>query len=147
MATGFSPDRGGASNLDGLRNRQQQQQQMDPPEEDVAVHLSARDKMMLEAANEELLETLESSMDQVRRTTQTLQEISTLHSRLSHEVTTQSQAIDALYDESWKTTETMQRGNEQLVSAQKRFGAARIWVLLFLVTASVVLLFLDYYSQ
>ncbi|KAI8918439.1 hypothetical protein DFJ77DRAFT_294261 [Powellomyces hirtus] len=129
-----------------LLHQQQQQQHQLPPEEDVAAILTPREKMMLENANAEMLETLESSLDQVRRTTNVLQEISTLHGRLAYELQTQATTIDALYEEAWKTTDTVQRGNAQLVSAQRRFGAARIWVLLFLVTASVVLWFLDYYS-
>ncbi|KAJ3157928.1 hypothetical protein HDU89_000307 [Geranomyces variabilis] len=116
-------------------------------EEDVAERLTNRERMMLETANAEILESLEGSLDQVRRTTNALQEISSLHGRLAYEIQTQATAIDALYEEAWKTTDTVHRGNKQLVSAQRRFGTARLWVLIFLVVASAVLLFLDYYAQ
>ncbi|KAJ3173805.1 hypothetical protein HDU88_002894 [Geranomyces variabilis] len=116
-------------------------------EEDVAARLTNRERMMLETANAEILESLEGSLDQVRRTTNALQEISSLHGRLAYEIQTQATAIDALYEEAWKTTDTVHRGNKQLVSAQRRFGTARLWVLIFLVVASAVLLFLDYYAQ
>ncbi|KAI8585678.1 hypothetical protein BDZ88DRAFT_338042 [Geranomyces variabilis] len=115
--------------------------------EDVAARLTNRERMMLETANAEILESLEGSLDQVRRTTNALQEISSLHGRLAYEIQTQATAIDALYEEAWKTTDTVHRGNKQLVSAQRRFGTARLWVLIFLVVASAVLLFLDYYAQ
>ncbi|KAJ3151423.1 hypothetical protein HDU86_006123 [Geranomyces michiganensis] len=118
-----------------------------PEEEDVTERLTTRERMMLETANAEILESLENSLDQVRRTTNALQEISSLHGRLAYEIQTQATAIDALYEEAWKTTDTVHRGNKQLVSAQRRFGTARLWVLIFLVVASAVLLFLDYYAQ
>ncbi|KAI8827159.1 uncharacterized protein EV422DRAFT_28298 [Fimicolochytrium jonesii] len=115
-------------------------------EEDVAKSLTAQERMLLENDNVELLESLESSLDQVRHTTTLLMEISSLHSRLAHEVTQQATTIDTLYEESWRHTETVTKANVQLQSAQRRFAGARVWVLIFLVMASGVLGFLDYYG-
>ncbi|KNC98457.1 uncharacterized protein SPPG_06157 [Spizellomyces punctatus DAOM BR117] len=113
---------------------------------DVASQLEPQERQLLESENAALLEELESSIDQVRETTQSLNVISSLHSRLSHELQSQSETIGFLYDDAWRSTESVKNANLQLISAQKHFGDARIWVLLFLVIASAILWFLDYYG-
>ncbi|KAJ3299269.1 hypothetical protein HK104_009485 [Borealophlyctis nickersoniae] len=115
-------------------------------EESLELHLSPQEKMMLETENAALLAELESNLDQVRNATNSLQEIATLQGHLEHHLQTQQHTIDSLYEEAWKSTETVQSANAYLVRAQRNFGDTRLWVLLFLLIASGVLLFLDYYG-
>ncbi|KAJ3186632.1 hypothetical protein HDU85_007452 [Gaertneriomyces sp. JEL0708] len=115
-------------------------------DDDVALQLTANERMLLESENAALLESLESSIDQVIATTQSLAAISDLQAQLSHHLQTQAETIDSLYEESWRSTETVQAANIQLKKAQKNFGDARLWVLIFLVMASAILWFLEYYG-
>ncbi|KAI9098335.1 hypothetical protein DFS34DRAFT_109512 [Phlyctochytrium arcticum] len=119
---------------------------MTSEDEDVAMNLSAQERQLLESENAALLEELESNIEQVRETTQSLQTISNLQSRLSHELQQQSETIDLLYDDAWRSTDRVKSANVQLVKAQRNLGDARIWILVFLVMASAILLFLDYYG-
>lgn len=100
----------------------------------------------LENENEQLLQELESSMDQVRKVTQSLQEVSNLQSQLAYHLEAQREVIDALYDDSWQNTETVQMANIQLIKAQKNFGNAHFKIFIFLLCASIGLLIFDYFS-
>lgn len=101
---------------------------------------------MLEAENEKMYKELETNLDQVRQTEQSLLEISTLHSTLSRHLAVQASETERLHQEAMASTERVVQGNDYLVQARRRNADARKWVLFFLIMASGVLLFLDWYD-
>ncbi|RKO86793.1 hypothetical protein BDK51DRAFT_38178 [Blyttiomyces helicus] len=87
-----------------------------------------------------------SASPTLRAATHSLHEISNLQTHLAHHLQTQQQQIDTLYDQASESTATIASANAQLENAQRNLGDTRIWVLLFLLIASGVLVFLDYYG-
>ncbi|KAH6574154.1 hypothetical protein BASA81_013633 [Batrachochytrium salamandrivorans] len=100
----------------------------------------------LESENAAMIHELEGTLDQVRNATQSLNEIAQLQSTLAHHLQAQSETIDTIYDDAWKASETISKGNENLQSAKKYFGGPRYWVLYFMLIASALLLLLDAFS-
>ncbi|KAJ3047553.1 hypothetical protein HK097_011438 [Rhizophlyctis rosea] len=115
-------------------------------EENVELHLSEQERIFLENENAVMLAELESDLDQVRNATQSLQEIANLQTQMAHHLQTQQETIETLYQEAWTSNQTLENANKMLVKASKNFGDTRLWVLMFLLIASAVLLFLDYYG-
>jgi hypothetical protein len=107
--------------------------------------LSQELRMELEEENQELLEELESDMNQVRQATQSINEISQLQATLSQQLQIQQNIIETLHEDSWKSVDTMKQANQKLLSAQKHFSDRRVWMLVFLVISSLILLFLDWF--
>ena len=62
------------------------------------------------------------------------------------QIVEQQSEIEALVDEVVESREHVAKGNDQLVSASQRTFSFRIFVLCFLIGASLVLLFLDWYN-
>ncbi|KAI9204676.1 uncharacterized protein BJ171DRAFT_599081 [Polychytrium aggregatum] len=116
-------------------------------DEDFESTLSDDQRLMFERENEALLSQLENETDQVRTATRTIQEIASLTNQLGHHLQEQQEMIEGIYEEAQVATSYIQRGNEHLEKAQRHFGDARIWVLVFLLVASGVLLFLDWYDS
>ena len=102
--------------------------------------------MILERENESLLKKLQGDMEEVVKTTQTIQEISTLQSTLSHHLSAQQEVIESINTDILDSVQYMDGAQKQLKKTQEMFGQARIWVFVFLLVASFVLLFLDYYG-
>ncbi|KAJ1554950.1 hypothetical protein HK405_003644 [Cladochytrium tenue] len=100
---------------------------------------------ILETENEALLAELESGLDQVRLATQSLHEISTLHEQMAFHLQSQERTIERLHEDAVIATDAVDAANAHLRSASRAFGDARLWLLAFFLTASFVLLFLDYY--
>eukprot|EP00833_Pecoramyces_ruminatium_P017815 jgi/Orpsp1_1/1191847/evm.model.d7180000088924.1 len=105
--------------------------------------LSQELRMELEEENQEMLEELESDINQVRQATQSINEISQLQATLSQQLQIQQNIIETLHEDSWKSVDTMKQANQKLLSAQKHFSDRRVWMLVFLVMSSLILLFLD----
>ena len=79
-----------------------------------------------------------------RRTAQkSLIEISELQTQLVDNLATQSAHIDQLVADSMNTTENVGGGNKQLKKAKERNRDSRVWLLIFLIGASLSLLFLE----
>ncbi|KAI9020412.1 hypothetical protein DFJ74DRAFT_124804 [Hyaloraphidium curvatum] len=114
-------------------------------EDDLDSLLTPAQKMELERENETLLRELEDNMEQVWKATQSIQEISQLQSQLAFHLQSQQDVIERLHDEAIHQTDNVMAANEQLRSAQKRFGGRRTLVLVFLMVMTVALLWLDYY--
>ncbi|KAJ3033830.1 hypothetical protein HDV00_005795 [Rhizophlyctis rosea] len=143
MADGFETP--GTGNMTPLEQEVTESKPEAPPE-NVEMHLTPQERIMLENENAAMLAELESNLDQVRNATQSLQEIANLQTQMAHHLATQQETIDTLYQEAWQSTQTMENANKTLVKATKNFGDTRLWVLMFLLIASGVLLFLDYYG-
>jgi len=107
--------------------------------------LSQELRMELEEENKELLEELESDMNQVRQATQSINEISQLQATLSQQLQIQQNIIETLHEDSWKSVDTMKQANQKLLSAQKHFSDRRVWTLIFLIISSFILLFIDWF--
>lgn len=108
--------------------------------------LTQQERLILEQENSALLEAMDSSIDQVRQATQSIQDIASLQSTLAYHLQEQQQRIDALYEESWQTTDRVREANKNLVSASKNFADRRICILTFFLVMTIVLLFLDWYE-
>jgi len=63
---------------------------------------------------------------------------------ISH-LTRQTELTDQLYEDAIATTAMVEKGNVQLREARRRSKDSRLFILLFLVGASLSLLFLHYY--
>ncbi|KAG0177384.1 hypothetical protein DFQ28_010295 [Apophysomyces sp. BC1034] len=121
---------------------QAQQQEMDAFEE----QLSKEQLQMLEEENSQMLEELSNTLNQVHSAEKALLEISTLQSQLTNHLAVQTVQTDKLYADAIATTERVEQGNLQLIQTRERNRGTRKFMLLFLIGASFVLLFLDWYS-
>lgn len=108
--------------------------------------LDPQEMMALESQNEHLLRTFQDDMDQVTTAMQSLQEIATMQSTLAHHLTAQQEIIETIHEDTVQSVDAMAKANKQLEKTKRLFGEARLWVFVFLVVASAVLLFLDYYG-
>ncbi|KAB5576244.1 hypothetical protein GE09DRAFT_619521 [Coniochaeta sp. 2T2.1] len=100
----------------GEEERQGQQPQYDLTEEQ---------RQMFEKGNQDMLKHYESTLDKVRTAEKSLVEISELQTLLVNNLTTQSAHIDQLVADSFKTTENVGGGNQQLKKAAQRPSTAR----------------------
>ena len=128
--------------------------QRPPPEEmDLAisdddeddVELSASQIQQFEAENAQILRSAEDSLAAVRQAEARLLEISALQAELVAQLTRQTEVSDQLYEDAIATSEMVDKGNVQLREARRRARDGRKWLLLFLIGASLSLLFLHYY--
>ncbi|CAG8527536.1 2886_t:CDS:2 [Paraglomus occultum] len=119
---------------------------IDGREDDFEESLSAEQKMMLDMENVSILKELETTLDQVTQAERALMEISTLQSVLSNHLAVQTQQTDRLYAEAVATSERVREGNQMLTKARQRASDARKGILIFLILASFVLLFLDWFD-
>ncbi|ORZ24083.1 hypothetical protein BCR42DRAFT_402215 [Absidia repens] len=108
--------------------------------------LSQEQMQQLEKENESMLEEMNTTLNQVRQAEKALLEISTLQSQLTNHLAVQTMQTDRLYGDSLATTERVEQGNLQLMQAKERNRGTRKFMLIFLFGASLVLLFLDWYS-
>ncbi|KAI8343884.1 hypothetical protein BC941DRAFT_648 [Chlamydoabsidia padenii] len=108
--------------------------------------LSQEQMQQLEKENESMLEEMNTTLNQVRQAEKALMEISTLQTQLTNHLAVQTMQTDRLYGDSLATTERVEQGNLQLLQAKERNRGTRKFMLIFLLGASLVLLFLDWYS-
>jgi syntaxin 18 len=130
-------------------NNQQQQQLEEPPtveENPFEQELSKEQIQMLEKENSAMLEDLNNTLNQVKSAEKALLEISTLQTQLTNHLAAQTIQTDKLYADAIATTDTVEKGNLQLITARERNKSSRKFILAFLIGASFVLLFLDWYS-
>ncbi|KAI9025769.1 hypothetical protein CLU79DRAFT_743005 [Phycomyces nitens] len=117
-------------------------EEMDAFEEQI----SQEQLQMLERENSVMLEDLNNTLNQVRTAEKALLEISNLQSQLTHHLAVQTLQTERLYGDSIATTERVEQGNLQLIQSRERNRGTRKFMLAFLLGASLVLLFLDWYS-
>ncbi|KAJ1926888.1 hypothetical protein IWQ60_003403 [Tieghemiomyces parasiticus] len=108
--------------------------------------VSSSHQMELQEENRALLREFEDTLTQVRSAEQALLEISALQSTLSTHLAMQTEQTERLHSEAMATSERVQEGNEQLLEARQRNADTRKWILIFLIMASLVLLFLDWFD-
>lgn len=101
---------------------------------------------VLEKENSAMLEEFNHTLDQVRNAEKALLEISTLQNQLTEHLAAQTAQTDRLYADSIASTERIEQGNLQLIGTREHNRGTRKFVLFLLIMASLVLLFLDWYS-
>ncbi|KAF8265332.1 hypothetical protein EI94DRAFT_1804568 [Lactarius quietus] len=123
-------------------------EELDPlssDDEDDEVELSASQIQQFEAENAQILRSAEDSLAAVQQAEARLLEISALQAELVAQLTRQTEVSDQLYEDAIATSEMVEKGNVQLREARRRARDGRKWLLLFLIGASLSLLFLHYY--
>lgn len=115
----------------------------EPPIEE---QLSAQQLQQLESENSALLEHMESQLTSVLAAEKSLLEISAMQTELVRHLVQQTEMIDQLYDEAVGSVAEMGKANQQLKKAKERSGEARFFLLMFLIGASLALLFLNWYA-
>ncbi|KAG0261762.1 Syntaxin-18 [Actinomortierella ambigua] len=115
-------------------------------EDDFERGLSAQERQMLELENEQIAQRLATELNQVRQLETSMIELSTLHSTIQEHLEIQTQQTNRLHEEALNAIELISAGNDQLLKAGKRNNSTRKWILFFLILASFVLLFLDWYD-
>ncbi|KAK3807733.1 MAG: hypothetical protein J3Q66DRAFT_356303 [Benniella sp.] len=128
------------------QQQQQQQQQHQQEEEDFETSLTAEQRQLFEQENENLVRKLETELNQVRQLESSMMEISSLHSTIQERLEMQTLQTTRLHEEALTAIGHIDAGNEYLIKAGKRNSSTRKWVLFFLIVASFVLLFLDWYD-
>lgn len=107
--------------------------------------LSASQIMQFEDENAAILRNVQDTLAAVQQAESSLLEISQLQTELITHLTHQTELTDQLFEDAIATTTTMEKGNEQLREAKRRGKDSRLYILVFLVGASLSLLFLHYY--
>ncbi|KAF9339799.1 hypothetical protein BGZ91_004663 [Linnemannia elongata] len=115
-------------------------------DQDFEQDLTAQERQMLEMENENIVRKLETELNQVRQLETSMIELSTLHSTIQEHLEIQTQQTNRLHEEAQTAINHIDAGNEQLIKAGKRNNSTRKWILFFLILASFVLLFLDWYD-
>jgi syntaxin 18 len=109
------------------------------------VELSASQIQQFEAENYALLRSVEDTLAAVQQAETRLLEIGALQAELVTQLTRQTEITDQLFEDAVASSEYVERGNVQLREARRRAKDGRMWILLFLIGASLSLLFLHYY--
>jgi syntaxin 18 len=117
----------------------------DDEDDEDDVELSASQIQQFEAENSQILRSAEDTLAAVQQAEARLLEISALQAELVAQLTRQTEVSDQLYEDAIATSEMVEKGNVQLREARRRARDGRKWLLLFLIGASLSLLFLHYY--
>jgi syntaxin 18 len=120
----------------------------EPSEEDEEddLELSPSQILQFESENAAILQQVESVLHEVQQAESRLLDISALQTQLVVELARQTEVVDQLYDEAMITQGEVQKGNVQLKQAKERAKESRKWLLLFIIGATLAILFLDYYD-
>jgi len=113
---------------------------------DFESQLSPEQAQQFALENNALLEYMQSQLSSVLSAEKSLLEISTLQTELVRHLVQQTEMTDRLYDEAVGSVGEVGKANEQLREARRRGEEGRLFLLVFLVGASLALLFLDWYA-
>ncbi|KAK0468314.1 snare protein syntaxin 18/UFE1 [Desarmillaria tabescens] len=103
-------------------------------DDDDDIELSASQILQFETENANILRGVQDTLESVQQAESRLMDISALQME-----------ADQLYEDAIATTGMVEKGNVQLREARRRAKDGRIFILLFLIGASLSLLFLHYY--
>ncbi|KIP12718.1 hypothetical protein PHLGIDRAFT_97337 [Phlebiopsis gigantea 11061_1 CR5-6] len=118
---------------------------LDDTEDDEELELSQSQIMQFETENANILRDMQDTLASVQQAESRLMEISALQMELVAHLTKQTEQTEQLYEDAIATAATVEKGNVQLKEAKRRARDSRKWILLFLIGASLSLLFLHYY--
>ncbi|KAL5527405.1 hypothetical protein ACEPAG_6196 [Sanghuangporus baumii] len=117
----------------------------DDDDDDDDLELSASQIQQFESENANILRSVQDTLASVQQAESRLMDISALQTELVAHLTKQSEITDQLYEDAISTTASMEKGNVQLKEAKRRAKDSRLYILVFLIGASLALLFLHYY--
>ena len=150
-SAGFSssaPDQSSIASLfQSKKGDNTQTQQIIPPDEPpIEEELSAEQIQQFASENNALLEHMESQLNTVLSAEKSLLEISAMQTELVRHLTQQTELTEQLYDQAVASVAEVGGANVQLRQARQRGEEGRLFLLVFLIGASLALLFLDWYS-
>ncbi|KAJ9121936.1 hypothetical protein QFC24_004518 [Naganishia onofrii] len=119
----------------------------DPLATDTPLHLTDSQIQQFSSENTDLLESMQSTLDTVLHAERSLLEISQLQTTLITHLASQTETIERLYEDANEAIGSVGQANVQLIEAKRSAGDARFFLLVFLIGASMALLFLDWYSS
>jgi syntaxin 18 len=114
-------------------------------DDDEDIELSASQILQFETENANILQNVHDTLESVQQAESRLMDISSLQMELVTHLTRQTELTDQLYEDAIATTNTVEKGNVQLKEAKRRAKDGRLFILVFLIGASLSLLFLHYY--
>ncbi|KAG0029844.1 hypothetical protein BGZ81_003371 [Podila clonocystis] len=104
-------------------------------EDDFEQSLTVEERQMLEMENENIVQRLETELNQVRQIESSMLELSSLHSTIQEHLEIQTQQTNRLHEEALTAIDHISAGNDQLLKAGKRNDGTRKWILFFLILA------------
>jgi hypothetical protein len=114
--------------------------------DDVAQTLSESERTRLTAENSALLGRLRTDVDAARELERSVARVGVLQRAFANKVAEQAEQIDHVHAVMSDARSAVARGNDELLLAAAHGVDFRIFVLMFLVTMSIALLFLDWYQ-
>ncbi|KAG0263067.1 hypothetical protein BG011_009360 [Mortierella polycephala] len=102
-------------------------------ERDFEQSLSVQERQMLELENENIVQKLETELNQVRQLESSMMELSSLHSTIQEHLEVQTLQTNRLHEEALTAINHIDSGNDQLIKAGKRNNSTRKWILFFLI--------------
>lgn len=114
-------------------------------EDDIDSILTPQQLQQFEEEQSALLKQHQTTLSSIKTAETSLLEISALQSELVVHLTQQSEITSKLWEDSLYVSGRVEEGNKQLVKARERNKEGRLWLLVFLIGASLTLLFLDSY--
>ena len=114
--------------------------------DDVEPDLTPAQIQQFQLENNALLDHMSSTLSSVLAAEKSLLEVSALQTELVSHLVQQTEMTDRLYDEAVGSVADVKGANVQLKRAAERGREGRMFLLIFLIGASLGLLFLDWYS-
>ncbi|KAG8829511.1 hypothetical protein FRC17_006483 [Serendipita sp. 399] len=109
------------------------------------MELSQSQIQQFEEENAVILREAQTTLAIVQQAESRLMEISALQMELVNHLSQQAELTDQLYEDAIEAGATVNAGNKQLVEARQRQKDSRLYILVFLIGASIALLFLHNY--
>ncbi|KAF5393708.1 hypothetical protein D9757_000112 [Collybiopsis confluens] len=116
-----------------------------PSDDEDDLELSQSQILQFENENANILRSVQETLESVQQAEARLNEISTLQMELVSHLTKQTELTDQLYEDAIASTSMVEKGNVQLREARRRSKDSRLFILVFLIGASLSMLFLHYY--
>ncbi|KAG8930576.1 hypothetical protein FRC02_004039 [Tulasnella sp. 418] len=101
---------------------------------------------LFEEENAALLRTVEDTLQSVQLAESRLLDISALQTELVVQLARQTEVVEQLYDEAITTQGEVEKGHGQLKQAKERAKESRKWILVFILGATMAMLFLHWYD-
>lgn len=98
-----------------------------------------------ESENAQILQQAQSQLAAIQQAESRLLEISALQLQLVEQLGRQTEVAERIWEDAVQTREEVEKGNVQLREARRRMRDGRLGLLVFLIGASLSLLFLHYY--
>jgi len=110
------------------------------------LELSPAQIQQFEEENAAILRQVENTLQAVQQAESRLLEISSLQTELVVQLAKQTETVEQLYDEAITTQGEVEKGHVQLRQARERAKSSRKWILIFILGATMAMLFLHWYD-